>query len=67
MREPQFPRTALHGTRIMRLAMFQEKDAVAVHCADDRQRVFLRCWTPMVPPVPGLRRSHARTSVVFLR
>ena len=40
MREPQFPRTALHGTRIMRLAMFQEEDAVAVRCADDRQRVF---------------------------
>jgi hypothetical protein len=46
MREPQFPRTALHGTRIMRLAMFQEEDAVAVHCADDRQRVFSALLDP---------------------
>jgi hypothetical protein len=67
MREPQFPRTALHGTRIMRLAMFQEEEAVAVHCADDRQRVFSALLDPMVPPVPRLRRAHARTSVVFLR
>jgi hypothetical protein len=28
---------------------------------------FLRCCTLMVPPVPGLRRPHDRTSVVFLR
>jgi hypothetical protein len=34
MREPQFPRATLHGTRIMRLAMFQEEDAVAVQGID---------------------------------
>jgi hypothetical protein len=30
----------------MRLAMFQEEDAVAVHCADDRQRVFSALLDP---------------------
>lgn len=40
MREPQFPRTALHGTRIMRLAMVQQEDPIAVHGADHWQRVL---------------------------
>jgi hypothetical protein len=30
----------------MRLAMFQEEDAVAVHCTDDRQRVFSALLDP---------------------
>ena len=54
-------------TGIMGFTMFQQEDSVAVHCADHRQQIFLCCCIPIVPPVPGLRRPHGRTSAVFLR
>ena len=68
MQEQQGPPAPRDRTRIMRFAMCQQEDAVALRCAHHRQRIFSALLpTPMVPPVTGLRRPHGRTSVVFLR
>ena len=61
MDKPQFPRTALHGTRIMRFAMCQQEDPVAVRCTDHWQRMFSTLLHPhgaSYPWAPTPSRPH---------
>ena len=61
MDKPQCPRTALHGTRIMRFAMCQQDAPVAVRGADPRQWIFsvlLHPHSASCPWAPTPSRPH---------
>ena len=66
-REPQFPAHLCTGHGACGSPCASRQIPWPCAARTTGRGCLLRCCTPMMPPVPGLRRAHGRTSVVFLR